>query len=342
MRVNGVMSNGKFEGLMHISNTQNQFTMVATDQRGSLKRMINPQDPNAVSRDEMKKVKRSLIQNFAGKTSSGRASGILVDPVYSYEQSFLDACDVRADVGLLIGVEASGYGGRGESAPEVQFFNELSPADAVGKIRAWGAAAIKMLVYYNPNSPSRRYQESMVKKVGQVCEKYRIPFLLEPVSHSIETGPNKKQNPKEFSQLKPRLVIETARELTKPEYCVDVLKAEFPLNLQYAKELGQDPSDTCKELDAASQIPWVILSGGVDFKEFVENLQYAVDNGASGFLCGRAIWKEAVGQNDMGQFLRKTGLSRLNQLVEIAEQRATPWYKKYVPSISQITIKRGE
>jgi tagatose 1,6-diphosphate aldolase len=341
MREKGVMSNGKFEGLIHISNAQNQFTMVATDQRGSLKRMINPKDPNAVTRNEMKRVKRSLIRNFAGKTSSGRTSGILVDPVYSYERSFLDACEIRADVGLLIGVEASGYGSTGESAPEVHIFDELSPADAVGKIKAWGAAAVKMLVYYRPDSPSSRYQESMVKAVGQVCEQYDIPFLLEPVSHSLEEGPNKRQNPKEFSQLKPRLVIETARELTKPEYCVDVLKAEFPLNLQYVKELGQDPSEACKALDAASQIPWVILSAGVDFKEFVENLKYAVENGASGFLCGRAIWKEAVGQNDMDQFLRTTGVTRLNQLVEIAEQRATPWYKKYVPSISQLTIKRG-
>ena len=342
MRVNGVMSNGKFEGLMHISNAQHQFTMVATDQRGSLKRMINPQDPNSVTRDEMKRVKHSLLLNFAGKASSGRASGILVDPVYSYEQSFLEACDIRADVGLLVGVETSGYGGKGESAPEVHVFNELSPADAVGRIKAWGAAAVKMLVYYHPDSPSRRYQESMVKAVGRACEQHHIPFLLEPVSHSLEGGPNKRQNPEEFSQLKPRLVIETARELTKPEYCVDVLKAEFPLNLQYVKALGQDPSEACKALDAASQIPWVILSAGVDFKEFVENLQYAVDNGASGFLCGRAIWKEAVGEDDMDQFLRTTGVARLNQLVEIAEGRATPWFKKYVPSIRQITITRGE
>jgi hypothetical protein len=43
----------------------------------------------------------------------------------------------------------------------------------------------------------------------------------------------------------------------------------------------------------------------------------------------------------MDQFLRTTGVARLNQLVAIAEQDATPWYIKYVPSISQITITRG-
>lgn len=337
-----MMSNGKFEGLIHISNTQSQFTMVATDQRGSLKRMIHPQNPAITTPEEMKRVKTSLIRNLAGKKGLGRASGILVDPIYSYEQSFLEACDLRADVGLLMAVETSGYGGTGEFAPQVQIFNSLPEDEAVEKIKSRGAAAVKLLVYYRPEGPTHRYQEAMVKAVGRACEKHAIPFLLEPVSHPLKGGPHPKKNPKEFSQIKPKIVVETARELTKPEYCVDVLKAEFPLNLKYSDDLGQAPSDACKELDEASQIPWVILSAGVNFEEFMENLRYAVENGASGFLCGRAIWKEAVGRDDMDAFLLKTGVKRLNQLVEIAEKRAKPWYTKYVTSLSKIAIKRGE
>ena len=342
MRVSGVMTNGKFEGLMHISNPRSQFTMVATDQRGSLKRMVNRQDPESVTSEEMKRVKAALIRNLAGKKSSGKASGILVDPVYSYERSFLEACDVRADVGVLMGVEATGYGGEGEFGPQVRMFEGLDVDDAVMKVKKRGASAVKMLVYYHPNSPTRRYQEDMVKTVGRACEKCDVPLLLETVSHSVEGGPDKKQDPKGFSKVKPWIAVETARELTKPEYCVDVLKAEFPLNLEYTEELGQDPSGACRELDEASQIPWVILSAGVDFEEFAENLEYAVGNGASGFLCGRAIWKEAVGRQDMDEFLLETGVNRLNLLVDVAEKSARPWYRKYVDSISEIEIVRGE
>ena len=342
MRVNGVMTNCKFEGLMHISNSQGHFTMVATDQRGSLKRMINPQNPDSVTPEQMKKIKMALIKNLVGKKSLGRASGILVDPEYSYEQDFLKSCDIRADVGVLMSVEASGYGGKGEFAPEVRIFGGLEVEEAVRKIKMRGASAVKMLVYYRPDSPTHKYQESMVKAVGRACEKYDIAFLLEPVSHSLQGGPHKKRNPREFSEIKPQIVIETARELTKPEYCVDVLKAEFPLNLKYAEELGQDPSEACKELDEASQIPWVILSAGVDYEEFKENLKYAVGNGASGFLCGRAIWKESVGVEDMDKFLLTTGVKRLNELVDIVDEKATPWYKKYVESISEIELIRGE
>lgn len=342
MRVNGVMTNGKFEGLIHISNARSQFAMVATDQRGSLKRMINRQHPDSVTPEEMKRVKMALIRNLAGKKSSGKASGILVDPAYSYERSFLEACDIRADVGLLMGVEATGYGGEGEFGPQVRMFEGLDVDSAVMKVKMRGAAAVKMLVYYRPDGPTRRLQEDMVRAVGRACEKSEMPLLLETVSHSLRGGPHKKEDPKEFSKIKPWIAVETARELTKPEYCVDVLKAEFPLNLEYAEELGQDPSDACKELDEASQIPWVILSAGVDFEEFLENLKYAVGNGASGFLCGRAIWKEAVGREDMDEFLLETGVKRLNELVDVAQKSARPWYKKYVDSIGEIEIVRGE
>jgi len=342
MRKDGVMTNGKFEGLMHIANSQAQFTMVATDQRGSLMRMIDPENPNSVTPEEMKKVKTALIKNLCGRNSPGRASGVLIDPEYSYERSFVEACTIRADVGVLIAIEASGYGGKGEFGPQVQIFEGLDTEDAVQKIKNRGASAVKMLVYYRPDSPTRDHQENMVTAVGRACEKYEISFLLEPLSHSLEGEPHRKENPKKFSEIKPWIVTETARELTKPEYSVDVLKAEFPLNLKYAGELGQDPSEACKELDEASQVPWVVLSAGVDYDEFRDNLKHALENGASGFLCGRAIWKESVGMGDMAKFLLTAGVERLNELVDMVEKDATPWYRKYVDSLSDIEVIRGE
>ncbi|HIE14202.1 TPA: tagatose 1,6-diphosphate aldolase [Candidatus Bathyarchaeota archaeon] len=342
MRKNGVMTNGKFEGIMHIANSKCQFTMVATDQRGSLKRMLNPEDPSSVTPEQMKKAKMTLIKNLVGKDSKGRASGVLIDPEYSYEKSFIKACNIRADVGILMSVEASGYGGQGEFAPQVKIFDGLNVDEAVRRIKNRGAAAVKMLVYYRPDSPTRDFQELMIKTVGRACVKYDIPFLLEPMSHSLKGGPHKKKEPKKFAEIKPNIVIETARELTKPEYSVDVLKAEFPTDLKYAKEIGQDPFELCKELNEASQVPWVLLSAGVDFEEFREQLKYAVKAGASGFLCGRAIWKESVKAPNMDEFLSTIGVKRLNEIISIVEEKATPWYKKFVDSLSDIELERGE
>jgi len=85
----------------------------------------------------------------------------------------------------------------------------------------------------------------------------------------------------------------------------------------------------CREVDAAAQRPWVILSGGVDIKEFLTNLDLAIDAGASGFLCGRAIWKDVVPRYpDLGAmraYLTSTAANnfvRANAVVE----RARPWF----------------
>ena len=342
MRRPGMMSNGKFEGLLHISSPRCFFSIVATDQRGALRSMLNPQSPASVSDEEIKHTKLSLIKNLVGRGSGGKATGVLVDPEYSFEKSFLTACDIRADVGLLMGIESTGYGGQGEFAPEVAIFNGLEVDEAVRTIKQRGAAAVKMLIYYRADSPTHKHQESMVRAVGGACERYDIAFLLETLSHPLAGEPNKKKDPIAFAKKKPDIVVKTAAELTKPEYSIDVLKAEFPLELKYADQLGQDPVESCRTLDEASETPWVVLSAAVDFPEFRENVRHAVENGASGFLGGRAIWKEAVGRNDMDQFLATTGVSRLNELAEIVDKAAHPWYAKYVDTLSDVEVVRGE
>ena len=342
MRCDAILTNGKFEGLVHISDPSGKFSIVATDQRGSLQRVVNPEDPSSVSVEEMRRFKKAFIRDLAGRRSRGRASGILIDPEYSHERGFVKACDIRGDVGLLMGIEADGYGEGGEFAPRARIFGRLGIEEGVNRIKMRGAAAVKMLVFYNPNGPTRKHQEAVIRGVGRACERFDIPFLLEPISHSLSGGPNKTGDPREFSEVRPRIIVETVKELTRPEYCVDVLKAEFPLDVAYAEELGQDAREACRELDESCPIPWIILSAGVDFDDFVKNLRCATENGASGFLCGRAIWKEAVHIQDLDGFLLETGVNRLNQLVEIVEDGALPWYRKYVDSMGGIEVIRGE
>jgi tagatose 1,6-diphosphate aldolase len=103
------------------------------------------------------------------------------------------------------------------------------------------------------------------------------------------------------------LVIRSVEEFTNPSYKVDILKLEFPADLKYTTEYQEHAfyagesaydldqvGDICQQLNEASTLPWVILSAGVDIEEFIENVQLAAAAGASGFLCGRAIWKDAV------------------------------------------------
>ena len=45
----------------------------------------------------------------------------------------------------------------------------------------------------------------------------------------------------------------------------------------------------CRELTAASAVPWVLLSGGISFKEFRQQTEIACRCGASGVVVGRGV-----------------------------------------------------
>jgi tagatose-1,6-bisphosphate aldolase len=71
-----------------------------------------------------------------------------------------------------------------------------------------------------------------------------------------------------------------------------------------------------------------VLSAGVGFDEFAEVLRISCDEGgASGFIAGRAVWKDAVGMAPPARLahLRSEGLRRLEGCLEAIAGRARPW-----------------
>jgi tagatose 1,6-diphosphate aldolase len=124
-------------------------------------------------------------------------------------------------------------------------------------------------------------------------------------------------------------VIKTAREISALP--IDVLKAEFPADLHY-KQDKPELLNLCRQLDTASQVPWVVLSAGVDFELFYQQVEIACRAGASGFLGGRAIWQEAMHIDDARQrihYLSTVAADRLKRLAEITNKYAVPWYKRF-------------
>jgi tagatose 1,6-diphosphate aldolase len=120
-----------------------------------------------------------------------------------------------------------------------------------------------------------------------------------------------------------RVVVETARRLTA--IGGDVLKAEFPYDRTVT-----DPTlwaEACGELDAASRLPWVLLSGGVDDATFEAQVETACTAGASGVLVGRSVWAPAavLPPDDRAAWLAIEGAARLRRLAELVERRGRPW-----------------
>jgi len=53
----------------------------------------------------------------------------------------------------------------------------------------------------------------------------------------------------------------------------------------------------------------------------------AEEGGASGFIAGRSVWREALGLAGprREEFLTTVALPRLERLIEVARHRARPW-----------------
>src|SRR5207247_8500690 len=98
-----------------------------------------------------------------------------------------------------------------------------------------GAHAIKVLLYYHPNASeeTNRHQKELVRRVGEECARYQLPFLLETVAYAIE---EESTDSPAYARRKPDLVIRSAEEFSQPEYQVDILKLEFPADLKHCYE----------------------------------------------------------------------------------------------------------
>ena len=308
------LSIGKIRGLQQLANDKGIMTMCALDHRGSLMRMLDETHPDSVSYQAMVDFKLDLCRILAP-----HASAILLDPIYGAGQA-ISAGALPKNTGLLVSLEESGYSGKAEAR-----VTDLLPDWNVTKIKRMGATAAKLLLYYRPDVGVVEKQLDTVKKLADDCLKEDMPFIVEPVSYKVEAT---ESDPQKFAKIKPQLVVETAKQITA--FPIDVLKAEFPANLEYEKNEGR-LLDLCHQLNDASQVPWVILSAGVSFELFYKQVEIACRAGASGFLAGRALWQEAAqasSRQERLKFLETTVVKRLESLNQLANAYGTPWHTK--------------
>lgn len=295
------LSPGKWQRLRSLTDEQGRFKMLAIDQRGSLQAAIGRatgKKPGEVGREDMVAAKAVITRILAPY-----ATAVLTDPEYGFPQTLPE---LPPRVGLLLAHEQSGYERAGADGRERQ--SALLEGWSVEKTQRSGADAAKLLIYYHPDAsePVRRHQQGLVARLGEQCAALEMPFLLELVTYPLGGA---SADSAEFARQRPDLVIRSAQEFGKPEYGVDILKLEFPADLKWTREFCNGAFDGkerqavyslsqvrqhCRDLDSAAGMPWVILSAGVGIEEFLVQVDLATEAGASGFLCGRAIWQDAV------------------------------------------------
>ena len=301
---------GRYRGLKSTSLAEGDvFGIIAFDQRGSYRKMM----PANASYETLAQVKGEIIGAL-----SKDASAVLTDPTYGLNA----AMRMSPKAGLLLALEKSGYSGDSSYRR-----TELIPSWTPEKIRKAGASAVKFMVYYHPESGALAHElEQLIRRVAADCHQWDLPVFLEPMSYSLDPAISK--DSAEFAAERSSVVIETARRLSRTG--ADVLKMEFPHDIKFKRDRGTWRK-ACAELSEASAAPWVLLSAGVDFEQFKPQAQVACESGASGFLAGRAIWKEAAAMStvERADFLENTARDRLRQLLDIAAGSARPWTDFY-------------
>lgn len=315
------ISIGKLRGLQQLADPKGIMTMCAIDHRGALKRALSEKNPAAVSYQDIVDFKLDLCQAVAPF-----ASAVLLDPEYGAGQA-IAAGLLPGPKGLLVSMEKTGYAG--DSTARI---TELLPGWSVRKAKRMGASAVKLLIYFRPDLKDvASKQLDLVARLAAQCIVEDIAFLVEPVSYPIEEKERINQggtSSKKFAEIKPGLVIETARQITALP--IDVLKAEFPADIKFEQDEGK-LLGLCQELNQASRLPWVLLSAGVDFNSFQKQVEIACKAGASGFLAGRALWQEGAqirSREERMNFFQNTAAQRLKELAEIADSYGKPWYSR--------------
>ncbi|MBZ0315965.1 MAG: tagatose 1,6-diphosphate aldolase [Anaerolineae bacterium] len=305
------ISPGRWRGLKTTSTPRHVFSVLAFDQRDNYRKMLpDPTDFGAASR-----IKAEVVSIL-----SHHVSAVLLDPIYGLEA----VLGMAGSSGLLMTLEKTGYSGD-STARRVEFIDGWD----VAKIKHMGASAVKILIYYHPDAGDVAAEiEQVVYEVAEEAHDHDLPLFVEPLSYSLDPA-----IPKEsavFAEQRPTIVRETARRLGS--LGTDVLKLEFPIDVTFDNDEGHWQA-ACSTISEASPVPWVLLSGGVGFDTFARQVEIACRNGASGFLGGRAVWKEAVTMNtaEREYFLSHTGVGRLEQLTEIVNQYARPWTDFYAP-----------
>jgi len=331
-----MLSSGKLTNLLRLADAAGRFKMLAVDQRDSMRAALAKaagRQPRDVAYEEMAATKALITELL-----SPHSTATLVDPIYGLPRAVKI---VPGDVGLLVAVEDGEYEQVGTTGRERK--TRLLDGWSVAQAKRSGVNAIKLLLYDTPEASAevRAHQRQIVRRVGEECVRHDLPFLLELVTYPIEDA---SADTPEFARKRPRHAIDAAREFSDASFHVDLLKLQFPADLKYARQFHQAVFDGkerpavysleeirafCRELNEATRRPWVLLSGGVGIQEFLVDLELAVEAGASGFLCGRAIWQEVLplhpNRERMRGYLVSTAVYNYVRANATAE-RARPWY----------------
>ncbi len=192
------------------------------------------------------------------RTASGRASAVMLDPEFGMHRVVLS--NLEEGLGVIAAREAQGY-----LADDSVTHTTLLEGWSSGRAATLGAHAMKFLALWD--GAENLAQSETIQRAIEEAHAARMPILLEPLPRRLPpSGP----------------------------WVIDWVEVHGSAGADLLKLPHPGSADGCSEITKRVGVPWVILSAGADFDTFVHQTEDAVSAGASGYIAGRSIWREAA------------------------------------------------
>lgn len=271
------------------------LAMLAVDQREALRTMFQ----NISKQDH---VPDEVLTNFkvtAVKMLSPYASAVLADKQFCLDE-IIKTKALSSNSNLIVAVDKF-IPGNGIPVDDVVIDKSIDPK----YVREIGGKALKLLVLWREDE-DKEERIQFVNDFCKLCDSAGLVSIIEPVVRP----------PRHHSEFnKDECILKAAKELGDTN--ADIYKIEMPLG---GVGSYQKLVDATARINDFMKMPWVILSSGVAPDLFPRAVRAAMASGASGFLAGRAVWSNVVGQTDMEMMLKDLSIPRLQTLANIVDE----------------------
>jgi tagatose-1,6-bisphosphate aldolase len=297
---NKIIDPGKLRSFQRVTSSDGYFLICALDHLSDFQELLDS-DVSRVTYQQTGQTKNELIRTLADQCSA-----FLLDARYGLAQAIASRA-LPGSVGLMASVEDEDY--KPTTATRTTRFRENW---GTRQMKMLGVDVCKLLWFFRPDSSVADHQREVVRGLVEECAALSLPLVVEPIWYSLEGEDSKSEA---WRERRVEGIIESAREAST--LGTDMLKVEFP---GYVDSDGGKAKalEACRQLDATINVPWVILSAGVNYDSFKTQVEIACNAGASGFLAGRSIWRDAASTKDP-DLRERAGLDAANRLAELAK-----------------------
>ena len=289
------MTTAERRGYQMICDATGAMMVVACDQRGGMRTLLaaTPEEQAQITNDTLGKTKYDITRFLASQ-----AGCVLVDPICAVP-GIIDEGVVPRNTGLLIGLDASGW----DTSPEGYRISKMVEGVTARKVRELGATGGKIMIYLRSDTPKANVENlQTLRDVIADFAREDLFLVVEFLTYQLEN-----ESKEEYQSKIPQLIEEGCQA------CIDcgskVLKIPYPGTEQACAAV----TDICGD------VPWAVLSAGVDHATFLTQVDISLRNGASGVIAGRSLWKDCISldRNISKEKLSSVAVSRLRDIQEL-------------------------